>query len=228
MSMAHAVFKYGSSVVVGLVALVVLARPAAAEDTWSKTVAFSRSDASAIKVVEPEGYRVTVTAPDGVLSDTAPAVFKLPPGDAFYLVTLTAPGGAQWSNKIEVKKYQTTELRVKHVAAGPAPAPGPAPAAARTYIGSVRNKVATCGKKLAARVEFINAAGAVVKNLEIKVGAMDQASLPGGTYDVRAYVWDAGANDWTYQTTQKAQIDADNWSATLACGKGALEIQLGK
>jgi len=206
-----------------MAAVIVVVIPFAhAEDKWSETVTFSRSDQSTMKIVEPEGYKVSVTIDGNNVTDTVPAAIKMPQTDGFYMVTLTAPNGAQWAKKIEVKRYQVTELRVSH-AAGDKPAAAPA-AQARKFIGNVRNKVATCGKKLAARVDFIDASGAGVASIQVKSAAFEQTTLQPGSYDIRAYVWDQGANDWTYQTTGKAQISADGWSTTLECGKGPLEI----
>ena len=204
-----------------------LTRVAAADDRWSETVTFERADSTAIRISEPEGYQVSVTIAGNISSDTAPAVFRVPNVDGFYPVTFVAPSGTKWTKKLEVRRFQITGVRVKHVAeARPAPPPAGA-AAVRSYVGSVFNKVATCGKKLAARVDFIDADGQTGATLQVGVGAMNQATLPGGTYDVRAYVWDAGAKDWTYQVTSRTQIGADNWAATLICGKGPLEVRFG-
>lgn len=204
-----------------------LTRAAAAEDRWSETVTFQRSDASAIRIAEPEGYQVTVTIAGNVSTDTSPALFKAPAADAFYQVTLVAPSGAKWTKKIEVRKFQITDLRVKHVVEErPAAAP-PAAAPARSYVGNVLNKIATCGKKFAARVDFIDAGGQTTAAIQVGAGALNQATVPGGTYDVRAYIWEARLKDWTYQVTTRAQIDRDNWSATLICGTGSLELRFG-
>ena len=205
-----------------MAAVIVVVIPFAhAEDKWSETVTFSRSEQTTMKIVEPEGYKISVAIDGNNVTDTVPAAVKMPQNDGFYMVTLTAPSGAQWSKKIEVKLHQVTELRVKHAAGDKATAPANQ---VRKFIGNVRNKVASCGKKLAARADFIDANGAGVASIQVKSGAFEQTTLQPGSYDIRAYVWDQGANDWTYQTTGKAQISADGWSTTLECGKGPLEI----
>ncbi len=206
---------------ISLVAMV--ASPARAEDKWSDTKAFVRSDATSLKILEPEGYRVSVVVDKKVVSDTLPAIVRLP-DEGFYQVTITAPSGAAWSQKVEARRYQITELRVKHTVSE-APAT-PAAAPQRKYIGTMVNRVSTCGKKLAAKVELVDGAG-VTAAFQIKTNSLEQGSVVGGTYDVRAYVWDAGANDWTYQTTTSALFNRDNWKITLLCGTGKLEIKLG-
>lgn len=208
-----------------VVAVCSLARVAAAEDTWSKTVVITPASSSSIRFEELTGYRVTVTIDGKESSEDLPAVFAAPPRDGFYPATLTAPNGAKWATKVEVKRYQQTTVHVKHVA-GAAPREKPAAEPVRTFIGTAVNKISTCGKKLAGKVEFVDASGRIGATVEMKSGALGQASLPGGTYDVRAYVWDS--DQWTYQTTTRTQITADNWQATLICGKGPLEIRFGK
>jgi hypothetical protein len=103
---------------------------AAAEDTWTPTVSFSRGDSSSIKVFEPDGYKASITVGGEMQSDTVPAVLRVPNADDFVVVTITAPSGAKWSKKIETKKYQVTELRVKHQAAAQ---PGPGGAAKKLF-----------------------------------------------------------------------------------------------
>ena len=49
---------------------------ATADDRWSAQADFRRSDASSIKVHEPDGYKVTIKIGDEVISDTVPSVFK--------------------------------------------------------------------------------------------------------------------------------------------------------
>lgn len=216
--------SFHSLLIPSIVAVCGLAGVASAEDTWSKTVAFTPSQAPSIRIPEGaiDGYRVTISIDGKESTDTAPAVFPAPPKDGFYTATFVAPSGATWTTKVEVKRYQATEVRVRHLAAE-APKDKPAAAPVRTFIGSAVNKISTCGKKLAGRVEFIDANGRVGGTVDVKSGGLGQASLPGGTYDVRAYIWDVDA--WTYQTTTRIQILADNWRATLMCGKGPLEIR---
>lgn len=203
-----------------------LARSAAADDHWSESTAFTRSDQTAIRVVEPEGYKVTITMDGSSQTDAAPVVFRVPATDAYYALTFVAPNGATWTHKFEAHRYQTTEVHVKHLVDAPVAAKPVATAPVRLYIGSVKSKIKTCNVKAQVRVEFVTPAGVSAVALELASGALGQTSLPGGTYDVRVFVMDKNA--WTYQSTSKIQINGDGWLGTAMCDKAGLEVKFGE
>lgn len=210
-------------------ALIAICIPAVAvaEDQWSvETRTFTRSDQSSIRVTQPDGYQVSIVVNGRTSAETVPTILAVPTADGYYSVTFTAPNGAKWTHKVEVRKFQTTDLRVKHVVVEKTAPAQPAAPAVRSFIGSIHNKVATCGKKLAARVELLDASGAVTASIVIKSGSFEQATIASGTYDFRAYV--ADGSQWTYQTTGRAVVDQDNWQATLICGAGPLEVRFGR
>src|SRR5688572_5745756 len=96
---------------IGLLALLfVLAvgGAAIADASWSDKVNFRRTDRTSLKIVEPEGFKVTVTLPDGKeKAGTVPDLFPLPDQDAFVTVTITPTDGSKpWSKKIEVRSRQ--------------------------------------------------------------------------------------------------------------------------
>lgn len=210
--------------VASLLALVTLVAPAAAEDKWVERVTTSRSDETSIKVIEPDGYKATVTVGSEVFTDTVPAKFRLPSTDNFYLVTVTAPSGKKWEKKLEAKRFQTTEVRISHTVETQETKPTTAPKTqVRSFIGTATNKIATCGKSMMSKFEFIDGAGELRATLEVKPGKFGQVSLPQGSYDVRAYT--TGGSVWTYQTTARAEVGADNWNAVLMCDKTKVLVQ---
>lgn len=204
-----------------MTSVMMLCGVAAADDKWHETVTFSSASATAMKVTEPEGYKVTVAVDGNVLSDSVPARFALP-GDGYYQVTLIAPDGATvWTKKLEAKRYQTTEVRLVKEADAPAPA---AAGSARKYIGTTRNRLASdCGRqyvRTTARFELLDANGATVVNLQATPGESVQSTVPAGTYDVRTYLWNAGKNEWLFLYTNNGiEFARDRWSLELACDK---------
>lgn len=208
-----------------VLSLCAIGGPAAADDHWSENTSVSRSDQSSIRVVEPRGYKVTLTMDGSTKTDTVPVVFVVPPTDAFYALTFVAPNGATWTHKFEAHAYKMTDVRVEHVVDAPTAAPPAAAAPVRLYIGSVRSKIKTCRVKTQVRVEFVTPAGVSAAAMELSSGGLDQASLPAGTYDVRVFVLDKSA--WTYQSTSKVQITGDGWVGTALCDKAGLEVRFG-
>ena len=158
------------------------ARSAAADDHWSaESPKVTRSDKSAIRIVEPQGYKVTITIDGSSHTDAAPVVFVVPDTDAYYALTFVAPNGATWTHKFEAHPYQTTEVRVQHLVDAPVAARPVAAAPVRLYIGSVKSKIKTCNVKTQIRVEFVTPAGVSAAAIELASGGLGQTSLPGGT-----------------------------------------------
>jgi hypothetical protein len=199
------------------------AQSAYAEDTWTKTVTFTRSDASAIKVTEPEGYRASITVGDATSGDILPTAFlNIPNAEAFYTVTFTAPGGATWKTKVETKKFFVTELRAKHVAA----APTAAPTSKQKFFGKLRpskQKESVCGyQKDYTKVEFVDSSGSVAASVNFK-GKVLSFDIPAGEYQIRTFRVDPGAEP-LYRNTRKGTVTADGWQAAVFCdpaGTGA-------
>ena len=213
-----------TKLLVPFVLLLLFGHPALAGDPWKQKTAFARSGSTGIKILEPSGFKVAVTINGDVKADTIPARFALPEDDGFYTVTVTAPSGEAWTQKVEARRFQTTELTLSYEAAA-------APAAAgggRTYVGSAVNRVTDCGHRFstyAARFDFMTDAKDPVASVQVQPGAMAQANVPRGSYDIRIYVWDGGANTWVYQLTGKGEVSKDRWSATMTCAnKGQISL----
>lgn len=208
--------------------LVVLAftRSAHAEDSWTETVAFARSDASSIKVFEPDGYTASISVDGQAQSDAVPTVLRVPNSDAFYVVTLTAPNGAKWSKKIETKKSFVTELRVKHTA-GAAGSPG---AKAKKYFGkfSMSSKMAcdvADGGKI--KIEFVGADGNSAASFIMAMNKPFTGEVADGDYSVRTFRVENDGT-FTYRNTRTAAIHNDGWQALLFCHPkgGGADIQV--
>ena len=203
-------------VVCSLAAVSGLSAIAHADDSWTETVSFSRSDASSLRITEPDGYAVSVSVDGQPVNDTVPANIRPPAGDSYYAVTLTAPSGAKWTKKIEVRSYQITDLKVKHTAATAA---APArPAVGHTYVGSMFNLTKQCRSPATVKLEFIAADGTTGATVQADAAFIGQGTLPAGTWDARAWLWD-GTSQWVYQKTASVTVSSDNWKAVVGCPK---------
>lgn len=194
--------------VVSVLVLLVSFASTARADEWSHTVELQAADAATIRVVEPEGYQLTI---DG-RTETAPAVFPVANRDAYVLLGVRAPSGATWERKIEVKAWHQSVVRIRHAAARPAAAP---PAA--TYVGVVANTTHLC--KAAAdrrdlRVEFVSGA-TIVKTVEAPVRSRVDVELPAGEYRVRRYL--RGPSGWELSSAGTFTVDKDGWTYHYSC-----------
>jgi TonB family protein len=66
----------------------------------------------AIRVTGPTGFKVALTTPVGDLVGAIPQRFELSDGTSDVRVQVTAPDGAVWSKRIEVKPEQETEVAI--------------------------------------------------------------------------------------------------------------------
>lgn len=206
-------------VVCSLFVSLAFARSAHAEDSWTETVAFARSDASAIKVFEPDGYTASISVEGNAQTDAVPTVLRVPNSDAFYVVTITAPSGAKWSKKIETKKSFVTELRVKHTAAAAAGG-----GARKKFFGkfSMSPKM-TCdssdGSKL--KIDFVAEDGSTAGSFVMAGGKGFTGEVAEGDFQVRVFRVDPDGTT-TYRNTRTAAIHADGWKAMLFCNPKAV------
>lgn len=197
-----------------LLALTALATAAvsapAHADTWTPKTELVPSNAAAIRVVEPEGYTFTIEG----RTDTAPAVFNLANRDQYVVVDAYAPDGAHWQQKIEVRAYTQTVLRLHHQKDAPPP---PAPAqAAPTYVGVLYNTTHLCPKlsdRFAVRFDITSAAGTVTHVLEPR--SRVDVTLAGGTYTLRQFTARNGA--WEFASSQTLTVKKDGWMAGMEC-----------
>ena len=202
-------------VVCSLFVSLAFARSAHAEDSWTETVAFARSDASAIKVFEPDGYTASISVDGNAQTDAVPTVLRVPNSDAFYVVTITAPSGAKWSKKIETKKSFVTELRVKHTAT----AAGGGGGAKKKYFGkfamSAKMPCDTAdGGKI--KIEFVTPEGAAAASFIMTMNKPFTGEVPDGDYSVRTFRVETDGT-FTYRNTRNGAIHGDGWNALLFC-----------
>ncbi|HZJ62510.1 MAG TPA: energy transducer TonB [Kofleriaceae bacterium] len=85
-----------------------------AASSWDYSVS-QQDDPSAkaaIRVTGPAGFKVAITTPLGDLVGAIPQRFELAPDTSDVRVVVTAPDGAVWSKRIDVKAKQETEVAV--------------------------------------------------------------------------------------------------------------------
>lgn len=188
---------------------------------WKEDIGFTRSDRTTLKLLEPRGFAVAVQTPRGLVNDTIPAVIELPSADAFVAVTVTAPTGASWSQKVEVKRLMSTEVRLAQAARGPAPV------AARSRVGRVLNTFAACGpevgvmRQTSVRADFVGVTGAVAVSVQADAATpRQQPEVPEGEYDVRAYIWNPKDRTWTFAKTVHTTIARDGFEVAIGCNGG--------
>ena len=194
-----------------VLALITLAAPALARaDEWSHTAELQSASTASIRVVEPEGYHVTVNE----RTDAAPAVFAVPNADNYIVLGVRAPSGATWERKIEVKAYRQTVVRIRHVAAR---ADKPPPARGASYIGVVANTLHLCKKAADRRdIRLVFVLGAdEIKTVDVKLRSRTDVELPGGQYRVRRFV--QGASGWEYASTLEYAVEKDGWVYQWGC-----------
>jgi hypothetical protein len=192
-------------------AVVVLFSATAHADTWTQTAELVASDRAAIRVLEPEGYTFTVNG----RTDTSPAVFALPNTDQYILVEATAPNGAHWQQKVEVRAYTQTVLRVRHVVDRPK---DERPQSA-TFVGVLYNTTHLCRKetdRIAWRFD-VTADGRTLTSNVLEPRSRADLSLPAGTYAVRRYTQRAG--QWEFAATQSLTVTKDGWVYGIGCDK---------
>jgi hypothetical protein len=214
--------RFALAIVVTAVA--VIAPTAEAQDSWTETVSFARSAASGIKVLEPDGYTVSIKAEGLAQKDSVPTVLRVPNTEAFYVLTFTAPSGATWSTKVETKTGQITELRVKHTSAA-----SPSPAASRKFFGKfAMSKKSPCKEDGSGqKIDFVAADGSVAASFTMTGAKSFTADVLEGDYTVRTFRTDRDGTV-TYRNTRKGSIRADGWSAVFFCSNegGGVDVQI--
>jgi hypothetical protein len=198
-----------------ILAVALLVPTIAVADEWSHTISFESANAASVRVVEPEGYQVTINGQ----TDNAPAVFRVPNADNYVAMTVVAPSGAQYERKLEVKAHRQTVVRIRHVAAAaPKPEKPEKPAKRESYIGVVANTTHLCkaGERRDIRVEFILGAD-TIKTVEVGVRSRVDAELPGGEYRIRRFL--RTSEGWEFAATETLNISKDSWIYHWGCGK---------
>ena len=194
---------------IALVVSIVSMSSVAVADEWSASQEHKYSQGASIRVVEPEGYKVTV----GDATDTVPAVFNLANKDAYVVVKFASPEGRSWEKKIEVRANNQTIVRVKHTP--PTTDDKGEPAKKKMYIGTVRNSTNKCDKRSNHKFEFTLDTD-VVASFELKAGQYQpNVKLAPGNYDVRRYSVVQG--QWVFTETTPFSISKDGWVYYYGC-----------
>jgi hypothetical protein len=193
---------------------------ALAGGTWTDKSEHRYSTGTSLKVMEPDGFKVTVTTADGDKVGTVPEVFPMPDADAFVKVTITAPDGTVWSKKIEIKSKHQTELVVTFKSDAPKAEPAKA---SKGYIGALQNRSGGCGSKWEGTIyaEFIapNDRTVVAKSPNVDSQKNSNVELPAGAYDVRVYRWNG--SEFQFSLTTRQTIPAqDGWALGWGCVQG--------
>ncbi len=193
-----------------IVWILVVAAPFAYAEPWSHTVEFQRTDRTTLRVVEPEGYQITVNGK----TEAAPVVFSLPNADSYVTMGVRSPAGATWERKIEVKAWTQSIVRIQHTADAPRPAAKPA------FMGIVVNTTHLCraaADRRDMRVEFLRDAD-LVRAIEVGVRTRVDAELPAGEYRVRRYF--RGAGGWEFAAVDSTSVGKDGWIYQWGCSAG--------
>ena len=199
------------TIVLAALATVCMVSVARADD-WSLTQEFSNAPSASIRVVEPEGYTVTI---DGH-TDTIPAVFQIANAANYFNMTVKSPDGATWNKKVEVKEYKQTVVRIKHVKADAPKTPDAPKAKAMSYVGTVRNTTNNCkaDQQMSIKLEFVSGPD-VVKTVEVKAGAKTSVELAEGPYRIRR--WQLEGADWVFDKTDEWTVKKDGWTYDWGC-----------
>jgi hypothetical protein len=173
----------------------------------------STKDTASLKVLDPEGFAITVDTPKLTDSGTAPEVFPLRNHDQFVTVTIKAPDGTTWRRKVEVQANHQTVISISFTKSTPATQN------VRRYLGSVHNTIDACTDAFDAPVQFEfldQKLGKAQATARVGHGKSKQVELPAGTYDVRIQVYEDSA--WhVIGTTRDVQIDRDGWRRAFGC-----------
>jgi hypothetical protein len=191
------------------VAVAVIAPAAAFADEWTPTQEFQRAQTASLRIIEPEGYKVTVNGK----ADTVPAVFNFDNADSYVVVRLESPAGASWEKKFEVKAWNQTVVRVRHTTGTAAPTNNKK---ARTYVGVLANTLHVCRyskDRVPVMLEVV--ADQVVKTVVLQPRSRENVDLPAGTYDVRVYK--PFREKWAYTQTLQQTVTKDGWSVNVKC-----------
>jgi hypothetical protein len=180
-------------------------------DEWSNTQEFAGAQQASIKVVEPEGYTVTING----RTDTVPAVFAVDNANNYLNMTIKSPDGATWSKKIEVKEYKQSVVKVRHVKAAAPDKPADNKPKAMSYVGNVKNTSNNCSTGATAiKVDFL-AGPDVAKSQVLEAGQHANLELAVGTYKIRLYTSDG--TSWNFKETVDWPVSKDGWEYSYGC-----------
>ncbi len=193
---------------VSSVACILASHSIAHADQWSLTTEFQTAGSTEVRVVEPEGYQVTLLG----RTEVAPAVFAPPNGDDYVVL----PGGG-------AERCQVEEDRGPRVPpdGGPDATPDAAraegPRQGQSFVGTIANTSHLCQKasdRAAVRLELV-VNGAAVRSFDVAARSRIDASLAPATYQVRSFR-QAGAT-WEYVRTTSLEVTKDGWLLHWGC-----------
>jgi len=81
-----------------------------AASSWDFELSSLEAQETALKVVGPKGFKVTLTNPAGELVGTLPQRFRLADHDGDARIAVTAPDGTVWTRRIPIKAREETQV----------------------------------------------------------------------------------------------------------------------
>ena len=210
--------KLRSLLVPFAVGLFLLSASGAADAGWQHNVSHKfASGKTSLKITGADGLKASVVIDGNAKEDTIPAIFALPDHDAFVQVTINSSDGKQFSQKVEVKAHQQTDLAVKYEAEAKA-----APAAAapgRKFLGHAGSFMDRCKDSRELRLDFLRSSdGQSAASIVLKPGASQNVEITAGQYDVRLFSRGAnGTGDFGFWRTEKLEVTADEWIFAFGC-----------
>lgn len=142
------------------------------EPVWKVETSFSVavSKKASIKLLAPKGMKIQFAENGVQKEDTIPYVLQVPNDDAFIPVTFIGEGSDKFSEKIEVKHGQASEVKVLYT---------PAP---KIVLHKGKVAVKGCPAELAWRIVMTGKPN-LKKEIRLKSGQGAEIELPAGVYE---------------------------------------------
>lgn len=151
----------------------VLSGPAqAADEDWKLDASFAEAKRASIKVVSPKGMKLQFSEKGIDKEDRAPHVIQVADEDAYVPITFIAADGEKYTEKVEVKRGQTSILKAVYT---PKPVPPP------IYKGRIFFR-GQCNAQQVLRVDVLGAKTETKKSFSAKFDSAKEIELPKDAY----------------------------------------------
>ncbi|MCC6748697.1 MAG: hypothetical protein IT371_13640 [Deltaproteobacteria bacterium] len=190
--------------------LLVCAPSSASAQEWRYSVSFRPASGTSLRIERPEG----ATAEVGGRKETLPAAFELEQASTFLWVKVTAKDGAEWSRKIEVRRFHQTDLQLDYTP--PARREPVTPAPVRTFVGSLRNTTHRCAAPTSVKLEIFFEGRRVGGDVVLAPRKMlPSVRFPAGAYLINIYV--ARGGQWAFASRGNLAVQRDGWDFYYGC-----------
>ncbi len=189
----------------------------AADEDWKIVPTYTAGKRAAIKVVSPKGMKMQFTENGVQKEDTVPHVIVVPDEDSFVPVTFIDKSGEKYSEKIEVKAGQVSELKVTYTAKVVPPPPPP------VYKGKIifkANMVNCEGQVL--KLKVTGAKSATLKDWKLSTNTNSDVQLPKDAYEI--LFTSAWLGKETKLATKKVNVAGDGFLFGASCDAGQFVI----